>query len=764
MSGRNTRMAQWIDYRVRVTISDQRMLVGTFMAFDKFMNVVLADCEEFRKIKSKGRKDEEKEVKRTLGFVVLRGETIVSLMAEAPPPTGPKKPDIQPGPGRGQVAGRGMPAAPLSSAPAGLAGPVRGVGGPAAIQMQPKAGGALPAPGGAPPGMPPGFGRGMMVPPGWRLGWLCDQLCGAAAQRRAASRVLTQARARCVQLREGHFSCAAVVNLTQEPDEDVPLQHLRAAEQHLAAVERWLRGEGSENSTAKAERLARELGLEGGGPEAPEAEEFLRVFPEQLGGEIFIRALTGSVKVRNFRHPGKIFISNSRLCFYSSVLGVEVTFAAKWAQIASLRLEENSDSHTYPVLVSFKDDIDFDGQAIKELDLRIFEFGDLGLLQKCVRYFVGADLFGAYEKSATVKSPEAKAPQTRLVRTASMISPDEVLKELSMWELERRTNLFKHHWKTPYWLHDGVAKMKWVAFEDNVYTRHPFISADANEARIAESETPPVETVEFLGQRRKCSWSTCPVDGETDELGWQYSTDFVVGNTGWLPYCGSVSFVRRRCWQPSFYTDAEEIGKIRDRAPTTILQNKAPSGAKTPIFEKLLGEISLDLLGASLEKDDWKDPDSLMSFYWQEMGASQLEISDWSDGESFVSVVKGKVRTIEMRTPVPPAPMCPKETRVQSTWHVVILPDKVLLESVTMSLDVPCGTNFNVIACDTFTVQGGKLKMLRTCGVEWLQSTWLKSMVEQNVPPQLTAVAERMSQVVTRWWDKVGSKLEQPVP
>ncbi|CAJ1405619.1 unnamed protein product [Effrenium voratum] len=144
MSGRNTRMAQWIDYRVRVTISDQRMLVGTFMAFDKFMNVVLADCEEFRKIKSKGRKDEEKEVKRTLGFVVLRGETIVSLMAEAPPPTGPKKPDIQPGPGRGQVAGRGMPAAPLSSAPAGLAGPVRGVGGPAAIQMQPKAGTGIP--------------------------------------------------------------------------------------------------------------------------------------------------------------------------------------------------------------------------------------------------------------------------------------------------------------------------------------------------------------------------------------------------------------------------------------------------------------------------------------------------------------------------------------------------------------------------------------------------------------------------------------------
>merc|ERR1719353_1688655 len=105
------------------------------------MNVVLADCEEFRKIKSKGRKDDEKEVKRTLGFVVLRGETIVSLMAESPPPSGPKKAEIAPGPGRGQVAGRGMPAA---------------------IQMQPKAGGALMPPGfpQRPPGMP------MMPPPG----------------------------------------------------------------------------------------------------------------------------------------------------------------------------------------------------------------------------------------------------------------------------------------------------------------------------------------------------------------------------------------------------------------------------------------------------------------------------------------------------------------------------------------------------------------------------------------------------------------------
>lgn len=31
---------------------------------------------------------------------------------------------------------------------------------------------------------------------------------------------------------------------SQDPPDDIPLQHLRAAEQHLAALERWLRGEG----------------------------------------------------------------------------------------------------------------------------------------------------------------------------------------------------------------------------------------------------------------------------------------------------------------------------------------------------------------------------------------------------------------------------------------------------------------------------------------------------------------------------------------
>ena len=86
------------------------------------------------------------------------------------------------------------------------------------------------------------------------------------------------------------------------------------------------------------------------------------------------------------------------------------------------------------------------------------------------------------------------------------------------------------------------------------------------------------------------------MEGETDELGWQYSTDFasglhrncailfvaihsieteVLGNTGWLPYCASMSFVRRRRIPPNMIClrplVATVVGRLYDGLQIEIL-------------------------------------------------------------------------------------------------------------------------------------------------------------------------------------------------
>lgn len=97
---KKTKIADLINYRLRVSTIDGCAFTGQLLAFDTHMNLVLADTEEARitnkayleLIKNKVNGQLAlKEEKRFLGLVILRGEQVVNITVKSGPTSDIKK-------------------------------------------------------------------------------------------------------------------------------------------------------------------------------------------------------------------------------------------------------------------------------------------------------------------------------------------------------------------------------------------------------------------------------------------------------------------------------------------------------------------------------------------------------------------------------------------------------------------------------------------------------------------------------------------------
>jgi len=82
---RGSKLSKFINHRVSIVINDHRYFVGQMLGFDSHSNIVLKDCEEYRKQK-KRKSGEALETKRNIGLMILRGDSVLRVDVVGPPP------------------------------------------------------------------------------------------------------------------------------------------------------------------------------------------------------------------------------------------------------------------------------------------------------------------------------------------------------------------------------------------------------------------------------------------------------------------------------------------------------------------------------------------------------------------------------------------------------------------------------------------------------------------------------------------------------
>eukprot|EP00930_Biecheleria_cincta_P084106 TRINITY_DN73597_c0_g1_i1.p1 TRINITY_DN73597_c0_g1~~TRINITY_DN73597_c0_g1_i1.p1 ORF type:complete len:643 (-),score=126.06 TRINITY_DN73597_c0_g1_i1:429-2357(-) len=566
-----------------------------------------------------------------------------------------------------------------------------------------------------------------------------------------ASNVLSLPRA--LALRRARQLCATLRSAYGE-DDTAPLNVLANCEEQLLFLESWLLGKKSgkpQGTLARSKEVVRkQLALPAGLASQAAEKAFVQTFspPE---GEVLAQVFECSAKSLTCFLPGSLFVTTNRLCFCTGRHAVKSSASLAWQNVQRIRVmlpniaKEDNVVQGIFVRMQLQETIEFDGLHTDTFEFITFDPAATTILQRCSDSFSSK---GAYQEIVAEKGDGLLSKEEMMKINSTDIIQLE--RTNAVFQLQRRTAILLDDWQRPFLPIDAsVGFATWMALDEasSTYTFHPLLST--SQSCEDNSESPPIESMFALGCNRKCEWQAVKND-KTDDDGWQYAgLSFSGEPTAWHNSCGPFSLTRRRLWIAEF-PDANAGPSQIPRNTLLELQCKQTQ----EVFTGDLGKLPLATLAEWLQADDWTTEGSLMAEQLKDQGSTELDIEAWQDreGQGQAKRVHGKLRNIKMRVPVPPAPMCPPTTRVEQVCHVFVEESRVLRETSTLSLDVPYGTCFKTVIQDCFTVvDGDSIKMTRSFGLEWVQSTMMKGMIESNVPPNLKLDAEALAAFLRQW-------------
>lgn len=225
------------------------------------------------------------------------------------------------------------------------------------------------------------------------------EMRGLAATRRRTARQFRQTQEKCESL---------IKEVEESMEQGAPIEHLRAAEQHLRMVEAWLvaktGSDSFEGNSLQRPRLnsvatiRQELRLPKDRDYDEQQVEFLELFQPISDGEALAIVLPCLIKSGPIRHHGKLYLTSARVCLHSPFFGAEILVSNSWNEIAQVRLMDMSERNMYCVRFHFKKEIEFDGTGIEHFDINIFDILAVGHVDRCATYFTGSGLFGMWQK------------------------------------------------------------------------------------------------------------------------------------------------------------------------------------------------------------------------------------------------------------------------------------------------------------------------------------------------------------------------------